>query len=184
MEETTHVLVGYATAIGSTAGVAERIAARLRDSGCEVDSRPVGPDLEPGRFHAIVLGSVVHNMAWLRPALDCPDRMPATTPTWFFSVGGVEPRGRVTRRLTDLEITRVEQGFPATLRGREHRLFAGVVRMAALALWGRVFWRLIGGRDGDHRDWAAIDRWTSGIAAEIARMRNLPGRGRPDLRVS
>jgi menaquinone-dependent protoporphyrinogen oxidase len=176
MEETTHVLVGYATAIGSTAGVAERIAARLRDSGCEVGSRPVGPDLEPGRFHAIVLFSVVHNMAWLRPALDCPDRMPGTTPTWFFSVGGVQPRGAFTRRLTDLEITRVEQGFPTQFRGREHKLFAGVVRMAGLALWGRIFWRLIGGRDGDHRDWPAIDRWAAAIAADLGRLRDAAGR--------
>jgi menaquinone-dependent protoporphyrinogen oxidase len=171
MDDTTHVLVGYATANGSTAGVAERIAARLRGLGCEVDCRPVGPDLEPGRFQAIVLGSAVHNMAWLRPAVDFLHRMPGTTPTWFFSVGGVEPRGPFTRRLTALEIARVEQGFPSAFRGRVHRLFAGVVQMAGLALWGRMFWRLIGGRDGDHRDWAAIDRWAAGIAAEITALR-------------
>jgi len=172
MDETFHVLVGYATANGSTAGVAERIAACLRGSGREVDCRPVGPDLEPAGFQAIVLGSAVHDMAWLRPAIDFLHRMPTTTPTWFFSVGGVEPRGPVTRRLTDLEITRVEQQFPAALRGRDHRLFAGVVRMAGLALWGRIFWRLIGGRDGDHRDWAAIDRWAAGVAADITALRD------------
>ena len=136
MDDTTHVLVGYATANGSTAGVAERIAARLRGSGCEVDCRPVGADLEPARFDAIVLGSAVHDMAWLRPAIDFLHRTPGTTPTWFFSVGGVEPRGPVTRRLTALEIARVEQGFPPAFRGRVHRLFAGVVHMAGLALWG------------------------------------------------
>jgi menaquinone-dependent protoporphyrinogen oxidase len=73
--------------------------------------------------------------------------------------------------MTDLEVRRVEQGFPAALRGREHRLFAGVVRMGGLALWGRVFWRLIGGRDGDHRNWPAIATWAGGIAAELSRVR-------------
>lgn len=168
MDETTSVLVGYATASGSTAGVAERIAARIREAGHEVECRPVGPELDPSRFDAIVLGSAVHDMAWLAPAVDFLRRMSGTGPTWFFSVGGVEPHGPITRRLTDLEITRVEQGFPPAFRGREHRLFAGVVRMAGLALWGRVFWRLIGGRDGDHRDWPAIDAWARHIGSDLA----------------
>jgi menaquinone-dependent protoporphyrinogen oxidase len=176
MKDTIHVLVGYATANGSTAGIAERIAAGLRGSGCEVDCRPVGADLPPGGFDAIVLGSAVHNMAWLRPAIDFLHRIPGTTPTWFFSVGGVQPSGAVTRRLTDLEITRVEQGFPAQFRGREHKLFVGVVHMAGLALWGRIFWRLIGGRDGDHRDWPAIDRWAAAIGADLSRLRDAAGR--------
>lgn len=168
MDESRQVLVGYATADGSTAGVAERIAARLRDGGCAVHCCPVGPDLDPGGFDAIVLGSAVHNMAWLPLAVDFLHRTPEAAPTWFFSVGGVQPGGPVTRRMTELEITRVERGFPPAFRGREHRLFAGVVRMAGLALWGRLFWRLIGGRDGDHRDWPAIDAWAAQIGRQLA----------------
>lgn len=171
MDDDFRVLVGYATANGSTADVAERIAERIRAGGSEVDCRPVGQDLDPERYDALVLGSAVHDMAWLRPALDLLARVPEGRATWFFSVGGIQPAGPVTRRMGALEIARVEQGFPPRLRGREHRLFAGVVRMAGLALWGRVFWRLIGGRDGDHRDWAAIEGWAAGIAAEIRRLR-------------
>ena len=70
MDETFRVLVGYATAAGSTAGIAERIGETLREQGCEVVCRPVGPDLDPSAFDAVVVGSAVHNMAWLRPALD------------------------------------------------------------------------------------------------------------------
>ena len=40
MDETPRVLVGYATAAGSTQGIAERIAAVLRDEGCEVGLPP------------------------------------------------------------------------------------------------------------------------------------------------
>jgi len=172
MDDTTRVLVCYATAAGSTEGVAERIAATLRSSGVQVVCRPVGPDVDPAAFDALVLGSAVHDMAWLRPAIDFLDRVPAGTPSWFFSVGGVEPRGTLTRRMTDLEIRRVEQAFPSALRGREHRLFAGVVQMKGTPLWGRIFWRLIGGRDGDHRNWPAIGDWARGIAAELSQGRN------------
>jgi menaquinone-dependent protoporphyrinogen oxidase len=48
--------------------------------------------------------------------------------------------------------------------------------MAGLALWGRIFWRLIGGRDGDHRDWPAIDRWAAAIGADLSRLRDAAGR--------
>ncbi len=176
--DATHVLVGYATAHGSTAEVAERIAARLRSSGWAVDARPVVPQLDPAPYDAIVLGSAVHDMAWLPSAQHFLRRIPATTPTWFFSVGGIEPTGPVTRRLGRLEIARVEQGFPAALRGRDHRLFAGVVSMAGLALWGRLFWRLMGGRDGDHRDWPAIDAWAGAISAGLVGLRPEPDRPR------
>ena len=95
MDDGTRVLVGYATAAGSTAGIAERIAATLRETGADVTCRPVGPDLDPAAFDVLVVGSAVHNMAWLRPALDFLGRIPAdgNRPTWCFSVGGVAPHG-------------------------------------------------------------------------------------------
>lgn len=179
MEDSTRVLVAYATANGSTAGVADRVADRLRGAGCEVDCRPAGPGLDPGSYDAVVVGSAVHDMAWLPAALDLLRRTPESVATWFFSVGGLGPAGPLTRRMTTLEVGRVEQGFPPALRGRDHRLFAGVVRTAGLALWGRIFWRLVGGRDGDHRDWPAIDAWAEGIGARLTGPRAAPDRPRP-----
>jgi menaquinone-dependent protoporphyrinogen oxidase len=169
MADDATVLVGYATADGSTAGVAGRIADRIRDGGCAVDCLQVGPQVAPRGYDAVVLGSAVHGMAWLPPAVEILDRVPETVPTWFFSVGGLRPRGPITRRLASREVTRVERGFPPALRGRRHRLFAGVVRMAGSAWWARLLRRLAGGRDGDHRDWAAIDAWGREIAAQLAR---------------
>jgi menaquinone-dependent protoporphyrinogen oxidase len=177
MDETTRVLVGYATAAGSTTGIAERIAATLRHTGSEVVCRPVGPDVDPASFDAFVLGSAVHNMAWLPPALDFLGRLPPADerPIWCFSVGGGDDEGPVARRMAALEVRRVERAFPAGFHAREHRLFRGVIEMKGVPLWGRIFWRLIGGRPGDHRNWPAIDRWASGIATEITRMQKAAG---------
>ena len=184
MDETFRVLVGYATAAGSTAGIAERIAGTLRDQGCEVVCRPVGPDLDPSAFDAVVVGSAVHNMAWLRPAVDFLARLPATDDpqVWCFSVGGMTPAGPVTRRMTTLEVRRVEEGFPAGFRAREHRFFGGIIEMKGVPLWGRLFWRLMGGSPGDHRDWPAIEGWAREIAAAgppppADEGRESPGRG-------
>ena len=75
----SRVLVAYATAAGSTAGIAERIADVLSDAGCEVRCRPAGPDVELDGVDALVLGSAVHNMAWLPSALDLLQRARAAS---------------------------------------------------------------------------------------------------------
>jgi menaquinone-dependent protoporphyrinogen oxidase len=180
MDGRFRVLVAYATAAGSTAGIAERIAATLRESGFEVVCRPLGADLDPAPFGALVLGSAVHNMSWLRPALDFLSRLPTgeDRPTWCFSVGGVAPHGPVTRRMTAREVRRVERAFPTDVRIREHRFFGGIIEMQGVPLWGRIFYRLAGGRAGDHRDWPAIDGWARRIAAALNARSGAAGRTR------
>lgn len=171
MGDKARVLVGYATAAGSTADIAARIAARLEDAGHEVVCRPVGPDLDPHGFDACVLGSAVHGMSWLPPALDFLRRAAASgdLPVWCFSVGGLAPRGRRSRWLAAKETARIQQAFALT--PRDHRLFAGVVVTEGMPWLGRAFWRAAGGHPGDQRDWPAIEAWAGDIAAEVAQHR-------------
>ena len=137
MDRTSRVLVGYATAGGSTQSIAERIADVLRDAGLTVVCRPVGPDLEPGAFDAVVVGSAVHGMAWLRPAVEFLSRLPAgeAPSLWCFSVGGLPhpERTRFSRWLARSELQKIEQRLPGGRRPRDHRMFAGIdLRPAAL----------------------------------------------------
>jgi menaquinone-dependent protoporphyrinogen oxidase len=138
----------------------------------------VGPDLDPAPFDAFVVGSAVHNMSWLRPALDFLARLPSekTRPVWCFSVGGVEPKGPATRWMTDRELQRVAQAFPAATRSRDHRLFGGIIDMKGTPLWGRLFFRAAGGRPGDHRNWPAIEAWARQIAVELRTSREAASR--------
>lgn len=171
MSDNTRVLVGYATAAGSTADVAARMAAVLQAAGCDVVCRPVGPDLDPAEFDAWVLGSAVHGMSWLPTALDFLRRaaLSGDRPLWCFSVGGLAPRDRRSRWLAAKETARIQQAFALT--PRDHRLFAGVVVMAGVPWFGQVFWRSAGGRPGDQRDWPAIEAWAGAIAADLAQLR-------------
>jgi menaquinone-dependent protoporphyrinogen oxidase len=59
------VLVGYASAYGSTKGIAKQIGDRLTKAGLQVDVRPIDEidAIEP--YAAVVLGSAIHNMNWL-----------------------------------------------------------------------------------------------------------------------
>ena len=177
MDTAARVLVSYATAAGSTAGIAERIADVLRSAGCVVECQPAGDDLDCDSVDALVLGSAVHNMAWLSPAVDLLNRVngSGTGAVWCFSVGGLDPRGRVGRAMAAREARTLEQQFPAG-HVREHRLFGGVVKRADVPLWGRVFYRMVGSRSGDHRDWTAIEAWAAGIARQLAAP-GVPGSG-------
>jgi menaquinone-dependent protoporphyrinogen oxidase len=171
MTEGSRVLVGYATASSSTQGISERIAERLQGAADEVVVRPVGPDLDPARFDALVLGSAVHGMSWLPPALDFLRRVadaPGDHAVWCFSVGGLAPGPGLAGRLARQELGRIEQGFPPGFRPREHRIFTGVVQTAGVPWYGRLFWRAVGGRPGDHRDWPAIEAWGGTIAAAVS----------------
>lgn len=86
---------------------------------------------------------------------------------WCFSVGGVHPRGLLTSTLAALEGRRVGAGFPVDLHVRDHRVFGGVVGREGISLWGRLFFRMVGGRPGDHRNWVAVEAWASGIAETL-----------------
>jgi menaquinone-dependent protoporphyrinogen oxidase len=180
------LLVCYASAAGSTRGIAERLAERLRsDLGVsgpgapEVACLPAGTGVDPTDYDALVVGSAVHDMAWLPPAAAVLDRATgAGRPVWVFSVGGVQPRGVLTRLLVARERTAIERTFPDGFVPRDHRVFGGVVVTTGLPPWGRLFWWLVGGRPGDHRDWPAVERWAAGIAAEFTARPGAPPRTR------
>jgi menaquinone-dependent protoporphyrinogen oxidase len=173
------VLVSYSTATGSTAGIAERIAQVLRAAGCTVQCLPASAVLDVEDVNALVVGSAVHDMAWLAPSIEVLRRaaVSGTPAVWCFSVGGVRPQGRLTRALAALEVRRVGQQFPGGLRVRDHRLFGGIVELKDVPLLGRLFFRVIGGKAGDRRDWAAVEAWAIGIAESLTESGHLPSTG-------
>jgi menaquinone-dependent protoporphyrinogen oxidase len=169
MVATPRALVAYATAAGSTAGIAERIADVMRTAGCDVVCRPADAGLDPTGFDGFVLGSAVHNRTWLPGTIALLRRVAASgdRPVWCFSVGAVNPRGRYTRFVARGEVQNIERQFPAGFTAWEHRVFGGVVETRGLPLWGRLGYRLTGARPGDHRDWPAVESWARSVASAL-----------------
>ena len=170
------VLVGYATAHGATRGIAERIAGRLQCSGLAVDVRPPNSVQGIGRYAAAVLGSAVHGGKWLPTAAQLIKREAnglRDRPVWLFSVGTIGDEESMfgpwmTKRLRALrkeppEIAR----FRSTMGHVEYRNFAGAIAATDWPVTGRLFFRGMGGRYGDHRNWPAIDAWADHIAAQL-----------------
>lgn len=177
------ILVGYASAHGSTREVARRIAARLKERGHRVDVRPADQVEDVGGYDAVVIGSAIYNQAWLPDAAALMHRNLgplARRPVWLFSVGTVGDHSsaigpRITRTLRRLADDRKDIAhYRDAVRPRDHRTFAGVIQRGDWGLLGRVLFKAMGGRYGDHRDWAEIDAWAVGIADELGPQERAP----------
>jgi menaquinone-dependent protoporphyrinogen oxidase len=155
---------------GSTRGIAERLARRLRDSGLTVDCLPVAEAPAPEGYDAVVAGSALHDRAWLPEAVVYLSRHAAALggmPVWLFSVGMTGALARPLRRPAMREGPRAVAPLAALVRPRGTRLFSGVVSPQQFPPASRAVLRLMGGRYGDFRDWPDIDAWAAGIAAEL-----------------
>ncbi|MFJ8962540.1 flavodoxin domain-containing protein [Lentzea sp. NPDC102401] len=165
------VLVAYATAAGSTVGVATRIAAVLRTYGHVVATYGVDEITEADGYDAYVVGSAVHDQAWLPSGAAFLARERRTLqgkPVWLFSVGLPDSLRGPLRRWAGLEEPTILAHLREDVRPVEHRLFSGVVRADMLGKIGSLVFRAVGGRFGDFRDWQEIEQWAADIADVLA----------------
>jgi menaquinone-dependent protoporphyrinogen oxidase len=168
-EEDPPVLVAFASKHGSTRGVAQRIAARLREHGATVELRPVDQVADAGDYEAVVLGSAVFNQRWTPEAEQFVDRNTealAARPVWLFSVGTFGDHKRIIGPLMKREPKDIRT-LQDTIRPRGYRVFAGVIDRRQWPLGSRLFYHALGGRLGDNRDWADIDAWAEGIGRTL-----------------
>ena len=172
----TQILIEYASAKGSTEGIARKIGERCEELG--VHTEIVSTEEDPGYqlFDAVILGSAIHNMDWLpsaRAVVDLLGTSGRPPPVWAFSVstwGATSTllADRLTRRIRR---TATEPKTVVLLRTvsdvRDHRQFAGVIRRGDWPLFGRIVFALMGGKYGDARDWSDIERWADTIVGEF-----------------
>lgn len=100
------VLVAYASAHGSTKGIAERIAARLSDREARVEVRPVGEVEDIDAYDSVILGSAVYGQSWIPDATAFLRRHAdelALRRVWLFSVGSFGDTYRGIGRLMNRE---------------------------------------------------------------------------------
>lgn len=89
----TRVLVVCASKMGSTAGIADVLAARLREAGLQVDRDDAGRVQSLDGYDAVVLGSAVYLARWRPEAAAFLRRFQAELtgrPTWLFQSGPLD----------------------------------------------------------------------------------------------
>lgn len=165
------VLVTAASVHGSTARIAEEIAAELIGWDLSVATMSPGRVSSVTEYDAVVIGSAVYYGHWQDDATGLVRRHQAALaerPVWLFSSGPVgAPRGKLARSMAKDPAELAE--LTAATRAREHRIFAGRLDRESLTFRERVAVQfLLSGMEGDFRDWAAIRRWADAIAGQLA----------------
>ncbi|QCO98291.1 flavodoxin [Arthrobacter sp. 24S4-2] len=166
------VLVAFASARGSTREIAEHMASRMSLVVGTVDCRSVEEVDDVSAYQAVIVGSAVHNQAWLPPArLFVARHAPelAKVPVWAFSVGMADALPRLFRQLgAALQEERLAKDLSEDVLLRGHNLFSGVYKADQMPAPLRIVFRLARGRFGDLRDWDAVDSWTDEIADQLS----------------
>ena len=157
-----HILVTYASALGSTADVAAEIGKTLGAHGFSVDVKPVGQNPSLDGYQAVLIGSAVHHGNWLPEAVEfvksnrqALKRMPVAAFTVHCTNLGDDANSR-KNRLAFLDEVR------PLLQPVKEVFFSGKFdrRGAAMLLPGLVA-RLI--PPMDFRDWKTIRAWAEGL---------------------
>lgn len=165
------ILVGYASAHGSTRSIAKRIGALLTERGFQVDVRPMAAVEDAGPYEAFVLGSAIHNRTWLPEAHAFLTRERDSLigrPVWLFSVGMPAALRGPWRSFGFKEEAIVSAELGTEVSARDHRLFSGVFLREHTSLAGHLLFKALGCRYGDYRDWPQINAWASTISTRSA----------------
>jgi len=155
------VLVAYATKMGSTKEIADRIGATIAAAGLDVTVLPAREVRDVG-YDAVVLGSALYARRWRPEAVRFLKRHRAALagrPLWLFHSGPCGPDA-ATPQPTPAKVRR--------LTGVEAVSFGG--RLEAATAQGFLARKMATGPTaGDFRDWNQIQTWATGIATTVHR---------------
>jgi menaquinone-dependent protoporphyrinogen oxidase len=172
------VLVAYASRHGATAGIAERIAERLRAAGLEAEARPVNAARDLTAYDAFVIGGAAYMFHWMKEATAFVRRnrvLLTSRPVWLFSSGplGTAATDEQGQDLRVVSEPREIAELRAAVHPRDHRVFFGAFdrHMKTVGFTERLVMLMPAARaafpEGDFRDWAEIEAWADGIASEL-----------------
>lgn len=165
--EAMSVLVAYASKRGSTAEIAETVAATLRRAGLEVDLESVEAVTSLERYDAVVLGSAVYMKRWrgdARHFIKKYRRALRQMPFWVFSSG---PVGDPAQDNPDwMEPPKLAEKVEE-MGARGHVVFGGSLPLQPRGMMERAMVEGTPKQYRDRRDWAAIRDWAGQVAAEL-----------------
>jgi menaquinone-dependent protoporphyrinogen oxidase len=159
------ILVAYASKHSSTAEIAERLAAAMREAGCAAEARPASEVDDLAGYGAVVLGSAVYAKRWQRDARVFARRHAGELkhmPVWLFSSGPFgAPEDHPTAPTPPVAEKLVKQ-----LGAREHVMFGGRVPSDPGNFVERAMLKSTPPEQRDARDWPAIEAWARRVAEQ------------------
>ena len=172
---TNRILVTYASRASSTKGVAEAIGRTLEDRGLVVDVHPMQDVHGLAEYQAVVAGSAIRYDKWLPEAIQFVEQHQqelVKKPFAAFVVCLAMATQNKRRQQQAIEtassyLKPVRTLVPTVSEG----LFAGVLDLSKLPVGYRILFRavMLTGffKEGDFRDWDAIQQWAHGLSTEL-----------------
>lgn len=161
------VLVAYASKRGSTAEIAETVAATLRREGLGVCLERCDQVRSLEGYDAVVLGSAVYMKRWRGDARDFLKKHKKALrqkPFWVFSSG---PVGDPAEDNPDwVEPPKLAEKVE-DLGGRGHAVFGGCLPTEPRGMMERAMVEGVPKEYRDRRDWGEIRSWAKAIASEL-----------------
>ncbi|MFE2264516.1 flavodoxin domain-containing protein [Streptomyces griseosporeus] len=158
------VLVVHGSTNGSTAEIADAVAAVLSKEGLTVETRPAGTVEDVSPYDAVVIGGALYAGRWHKDARRFARRNRralAERPVWLFSSGPLDPSAGERDIPPVPGVRRVMDRIDA----RGHVTFGGRLEEGARGWVARMI--LKSGKGGDFRDFDQIERWAAGVAGEL-----------------
>ncbi len=158
------VLITYASKMGSTKEIAERIGAAITQSGDEVTIVPAHEVRDVTPYDAVVLGSALYAMRWRPEAVRFLKRHQAALAgraVWLFHSGPCGPDAGKAQN-APAKVRRLASAIgadgPITFGGR----------LSPDTAQGFLAKRMAQGPlAGDYRDWDRITEWATTITSEL-----------------
>jgi len=160
---TGHILVAYASRTGSTAEIAEAVAAELRTTGAAVDVREVSTIPSVAGYTAVIIGGPLYMgkvVAGIRKFVDRHAGELCHHPVAIFAVGTAP----LSHNPATLDAARrALRSAVAPVTPVAETVFAGRIDPSRLSFLQKKLVSWVKAPVGDFRDWDAIASWARGL---------------------
>jgi menaquinone-dependent protoporphyrinogen oxidase len=183
------LLIAYASRFGSTLEVARAIAAVLVQEGAIVETMPVKSATDLNSYDAIIVGGAIQYDKWMAEAgefVRTHQKILGTMPVAYFFTC-------LTLSKPSQKAERQAMTYGAKLCALAPHVapvdvgaFAGVLSYSKMPFFMRLLAKgvlsLFGVKEGDYRDWDAINSWARGVYPKLARDCASPSHRAGDLK--
>lgn len=166
------ILVAYATAAGTTQGVAEAIAKALATGGVTVDVCEAGKVNDVSGYSAVVLGTGIRAGHVYREAavfVETHQQPLSQMPVAYFVVCATMVKNTEKNRAkANTYLDQLQEKAPA-VKPVDKGLFGGAMDYRKLSLLPKLIIKVMRQPQGDWRDWESIRTWATDLRPTLLR---------------
>jgi len=169
------ILIAYTSQFGSTAGIADAIKKELGGNGAKVETKAIKDVKDLHLYDAVIIGSPIQYDKWVPETTEFvttnQEVLEHKPVAFFFSCMALSLPTEKSKRQGKVYSDYLLNAFPK-VKPFAVGQFAGALNMSKMSLIWRLVFKLImaktGAKEGDHRDWNAIRRWSKDVDKELS----------------